>query len=264
MELYESLQKFVVSSENFETLKNRVEVLPLQTFHKRKIEQKEVVEPRLKKEKQEKQEEKQQESRREANQKLYEYQVPPDHDTLFWSFYYMSRQEDADYFIEHNIVQEKQLKIHWVEEVRKNKTLLKTNYKFASLTHVENQLANEARIDLPTFLSLCAIQQLDVCVLRKKTQFPLIISNSGSLFVMKEVQRNKFGFKLDTLGLQHYKDNYFEIEKIDKPIKASSSYTLDELQQFCAKLDISIMKEELKKKKTKTELYEAIVQALPL
>jgi hypothetical protein len=132
------------------------------------------------------------------------------------------------------------------------------------LAHIENQLANETRIDLPTFLSLCAIQQIDLCVLRKKTHFPLICSNLGSLFIVKEVHRNRYGFKLDTLGPQYYLDNYFEIEKIDKPVKAVSSYTVDELQQFCAKLDIPIIKEETKKKKTKAELYEAIVQAMPL
>lgn len=268
MELYNDLQKFVISSGNFETLKSRVEPMDTKTLVKRKVGEAvaastKTEEPQKKKEKRE--EKRKDESRKEQKAKqVYEYQVPPDNDTLFWCFYYMSRKEDADFFEQHNIIQEKQLKIHWVEEVRKNKTALKNNYKFVSLTHIENQLANETRIDLPTFLSLCAIQQMDVCVLRKKTHFPLMCSNLGSLFVVKEVQRNRYGFKLDTMGPQYYLDNYFAIEKIDKPIKAISSYTLEELQQFCAKLEIPIIKEETKKKKTKAELYEAIVQAMPL
>jgi hypothetical protein len=273
MELYDSLQKFVVSSDNFETLKSRVEPVEIKTLVKRKVGDAVTVltkteEPQNKKEKrddEEKKEIKREDKRREPKAKIdYEYQVPPDNDTLFWCFYYMSRKEDADFFENHNIVQEKQLKIHWVEEVRKNKGLLKLDYKFASLAHIENQLANETRIDLPTFLSLCAIEQMDVCVLRKKTHFPLICSDLGSLFIVKEVQRNRYGFKLDTMGKQYYLDNYFAIEKIDKPVKAISGYTVEELQQFCAKLDIPIIKEETKKKKTKAELYEAIVQAMPL
>lgn len=267
MELYESLQKFVISSDNFKTLKSRVEPVESKALVKRKVGEavaaltKTEEEPQNKKEKRD--------NDRIAIEKpkakvVHEYHVPPDNDTLFWCFHYMSRKEDADYFEHHNIVQEKQLKIHWVEEVRKNKATLKNNYKFASLVHIENQLANEARIDLPTFLSLCAIQQIDVCILRKKTHFPLICSDLGSLFIVKEVQRNRFGFKVDTLGIQYYADNFFEIEKIDKPVKAISGYTVEELQQFCAKLDIPVIKEETKKKKTKAELYEAIVQAMPL
>lgn len=266
MELFNNLQKFIISTQNFEQLKALVEPPPQTVVVKRKAEEVEATQPK-KRERKEEAKESKEESKKESKEERKspnEFHIPPDNDTLFWSFYYLSRNEDRDFFERHNIVQEKQLKIHWVEEVRKNKALLKNNYKFASLAHIENQLANETRIDLPTFLSLCALQQIDVCVVRKKTQFPLICSNNGILYILKEVHRNRYGFKLDTMGLQHYKDNYFEIEKIDKPIKSSSGYTLEELQQFCAKLDISIVKDETRKKKTKTELYEAIVQSMPL
>lgn len=257
MELYDSLQKFVISSDNFEALKSHAQPLPSppQAVVKRKLVQATAVaevEPRHKKEKQE-------EPKRET--KPHDFQVPPDSDTLFWCFHYMDRKEDADYFERHNIVQEKQLKIYWVEQMRKQKDEIKF---CASMAHIENQLANERRIDLPTFLSLCGSKNIDVCVLRNKTHFPFICSNLGDLYAVKEVQRNRYGFKLDTLGLQHYKDNYFEIEKINKPLKTVSCYTLEQLQQFCLKLDIPIFKEDTKKKKTKAELYESIVQAMPL
>lgn len=263
MELFENLQKFVVSSDNFETLKSYIEPVESNTLVKRKVGEaitaltKTEEEPQNKKEKQQKEKPKQQKEK-----VVHEYQVPPDHDTLFWCFYYMSRKEDAEYFERHNIVQEKQLKIHWVEKMKKEK--FKCSLTYASMPHIENQLVNERRIDLSTFISLCYFEIIDVCVLRNKTHFPLICDNLDNIYVVKEVQRNRYGFKVDTLGFQYYADNYFEIEKINKPLKTISCYTLDQLQQFCAKLEIPIIKEETKKKKTKAELYEAIVQAMPL
>jgi hypothetical protein len=69
-----------------------------------------------------------------------------------------------------NIVFEKKLKIDYVEKIRKEKQIVKL-YKFATLTHLENQLANEEKIDLNTFFTLCAIENINVLYVCKKTYF---------------------------------------------------------------------------------------------
>lgn len=195
--------------------------------------------------------------------KVNVFQVPPDTDTLFWCFYYMSRDESNDLFEQHNAAKERQEKIEWVEKLRQHKVLLKEK-KLAPLTHIENQLANERKIDLPTFLSLCLCQSINVCVIRRKTivQCLSLDSTTKPLFLVKDLGYNKFGFmKEDICKLNEIVEQYYCIEKIDKPIKSVSSYTIKELSDICKKLDISL---DEKKKKTKADLYEEIVKALPL
>ena len=80
--------------------------------------------------------------------------VPREKDTLFWCFYLMKYGDVKYEMLEHkNILTEKNLKIEYVEKIRNEKQTVKT-YKFATLTHIENNLANENQLDVKTFLSL--------------------------------------------------------------------------------------------------------------
>ena len=79
---------------------------------------------------------------------------PKQKDSLFWCFYILKYGEQNYEMLENiNIVLEKRLKIEYVEKIRKEKQIVKS-HKFATLTHLENQLANEEKIDLPTFFTL--------------------------------------------------------------------------------------------------------------
>jgi hypothetical protein len=61
--------------------------------------------------------------------------------------------------------------------------------------------------------------------------------------------------------LQSYLSNYFYIENIEKPLKAFSSYKLDELIKIAEQLNIAICDENGKKKK-KQDYYEQIAQKI--
>ena len=61
--------------------------------------------------------------------------------------------------------------------------------------------------------------------------------------------------------LQQLLLTYYNIENIDKPLKAFSSYKLDDLYRIAEKLKITIYDEHGKKKKKQT-LYENILQRL--
>ena len=52
----------------------------------------------------------------------------------------------------------------------------------------------------------------------------------------------------------------YKIDNVNKPIKIISSYKLQELIDICNKLAIEIINKDTNKKKTKNELYEAIIQ----
>ena len=78
---------------------------------------------------------------------------PKEKDSLFWCFYIMKNGESKYEMLENkSFVIEKKFKIDYVEKIRKEKQIVKM-YKFATLTHIENQLANEQKIDLTTFIS---------------------------------------------------------------------------------------------------------------
>ena len=100
--------------------------------------------------------------------------TPIQKDTLFWCFYILKFGENNYEMLGNiNIVLEKKLKIEYVEKIRKEKHIVKS-YKFATLTHIENKLANEEKIDLNTFLTLCVIENINVLYVYKKIYFEFI------------------------------------------------------------------------------------------
>ena len=189
-----------------------------------------------------------------------EFFIPKQKDSLFWCFYIMKNgQEDYD-DLNITIVTEKQLKIALVEKLRTVKPLLKT-YKFASLTHIENQLVNENKIDISTFLTLCVLENLNVVYLKKKTYYELLMNDGNDIHVVNFNDYGKFCYKLSLNNdVNNIRTTLFKIDNIEKPVKALSAYKLSELVEYCSKLDISVINEKTSKKKNKNELYESLIQ----
>ena len=194
---------------------------------------------------------------------------PLEKDSLFWCFYIMKNGEASYEMIDFkNLIVEKKIKIEYVEKLRKEKQLLKT-YKFATLTHIENQLANEQRIDINTFLTLCVLENLNVFYISKNTYYELLMNDTSVIHLIKKgfVNGNKyvanFGYKInnkESEELTNYKNDFYKIDNIDKPIKSISAYKVKELTDFCIKLSIETINNETKKNKNKNELYESLIQ----
>lgn len=191
--------------------------------------------------------------------------IPREQDTLFWCFYIISKG-DIDYEIlaNKNTLTTKQLKIDYVSKIRENKQLLKT-YKFDTITNIENNLVNDNNISIKTVLSLCAIENINVVYVSNKTYFELLMNDSDTIYILWETSfqskyAKKYGYEIAQPGvIQEIRDNFYKIECIDKPIKSMSSYKLSELSIIAVKLGVNC-KNENGKSKTKSELYEAIVQ----
>jgi len=206
---------------------------------------------------------------KKSNENLNSLFFPREKDSLFWCFYIMKNGEANYEMIDFkNLIVEKKIKIEYVEKLRKEKQLLKT-YKFATLTHIENQLANEQRIDIYTFLTLCVLENLNVFYINKNTYFELLMNDTSTIYLIKKgfVNGNKyvanFGYKIDNKEseeLTKYKNEFYKIDNIDKPIKSISAYKVQELIDFCNKLSIETVNNETKKNKNKNELYESLIQ----
>jgi hypothetical protein len=205
--------------------------------------------------------EKEKEKERENSLKTTLF-IPREKDTLFWCFYLMKHGDVKYEMLEHkNILTEKKLKIEYVEKIRKEKQTVKT-YKFATLTHIENNLANETQLDVKTFLTLCAVENMNVLFVKNKTYYELLMNDNDEIHIVHLLQNFKYGHVINHINAEQIKTSLYKLDNIDKPIKTLTAYKLSELIEICNKLSIDIINNQTNKSKCKKELYEAIIKYL--
>ena len=197
-------------------------------------------------------------------------------DKLFWLFYKLINNfQDSDLETLNSFTIMKDFKFGVVEKLRSQKNSLK-NFKI-SKTYVEDDLTNNEKISFKTFHALCILYLINVIILRSNNSYCVLCTNNDEkvynlqnykvLQLSNEKMSAQFNnFDVELLNgslseeeLQNYLVSYFHIENIEKPLKAFSSYKLDDLTKIAEQLQISIYDENGKKRK-KQDLYEKIVQ----
>lgn len=197
-------------------------------------------------------------------------------DKLFWLFYKLINNfDDSDLETLNSFTIMKDFKFGVVEKLRSQKNTLK-NFKI-SKTYVEDDLTNNEKISFKTFHALCILYLINVIILRSNNSYCVLCSNHDEkaynlqnykvLQLSNEKMSAQFNnFDVELLNgslseeeLQTYLVSYFHIENIEKPLKAFSSYKLDDLTKIAEQLSITIYDENGKKRK-KQDLYEKIVQ----
>ena len=197
-------------------------------------------------------------------------------DKLFWLFYKLINNfQDSDLETLNSFTIMKDFKFGVVEKLRSQKNSLK-NFKI-SKTYVEDDLTNNEKISFKTFHALCILYLINVIILRSNNSYCVLCCNNDEkvytlqnykvLQLSNEKMSAQFNnFDVELLNgslseeeLQNYLVSYFHIENIEKPLKAFSSYKLDDLTKIAEQLQISIYDETGKKRK-KQDLYEKIVQ----
>jgi len=199
--------------------------------------------------------------------------VPRQQDTLFWCYYIMKNGDAAYETLNNkNFLVAKQMKIELVYTIRKHKDILKM-YKFDTLVGTENNLANEDTLNLPTFLSLCAIENRNVVFVNrnKNLYYELLMNNTETTYIVYEMEplksnasnhykKPRYGFEIATeVLLKGIREKYYLLENIHKPIKAISAYKTDDLYMICSKIGVDITNPATQKKKSKKDLYEELV-----
>lgn len=192
--------------------------------------------------------------------------IPNHQDSLFWCFYIINNG-DVKYetLNNKNTLIAKQMKIDLVDLIRKNKDIVKMN-KFDTISNLESNLANDNNLNVKTFLTLCAIENINVIFLKKNTYYEMLMNDSNKIYIVHEIQsqskyNNKYGYELSTEeSLNTIRTTFFKLDSIDKPIKAISAYKLNELTDICNKLVINIYNNVTCKQKSKKDLYESIIQ----
>ena len=192
--------------------------------------------------------------------------IPNQQDSLFWCFYIIKNGEYNYQILNNkNALMCKQYKIEFVENIRKHKDIVKT-YKFDTITGIESNLVNDNNLNIKTFLTLCAIENINVIFINKKTYCELLMNDTNIIYVIHELDAQskyykKYGFEESTIDtLNTIKNTLYRIDNIAKPIKSISSYKVQDLIDICDKLLIETTNKDTGKKKSKNDMYEKIVQ----
>ena len=180
---------------------------------------------------------------------------PYERDKLFWSFYIMQNGMSNYEMINNKFTLEKKNKFELVDIVRGQGALLKPLK--ISKTNVEVDLTNSKCISLNTLCALCNIYRINMLYVSGKKYYEILLDEDKPYNIIEETN-HKYGLKKDVelSTIKHYREKYWLMEGLDKPLKSISSYKADELRIICNKLNICT------DKLTKPKLYEQILSKL--
>lgn len=197
--------------------------------------------------------------------KLSDFFIPKEKDTLFWCYYIIVNGiQNYELLFDNTYKEEKEQKLNFIEKLRNHKDILK-KYKFKR-SELETDIAYSSNISLKTFLAMCLVNNKNVCVLKDRCLYSLIVNETSNIDIVSMGNNNRFGCYLleekeKTQLFNEYTAKYWLIDNIVKPISAQSNYKLPQLQEIANKLRIPIINENGKKVK-KVELYNLIKQKI--
>lgn len=196
-----------------------------------------------------------------------EYASIKERDTLFWCYYIIKYGYDDYEMVTQQFSVEKNLKIECISQIRKDKELLK-KYKLKR-SEIESELLNDEMLSLKGFLALCIYNNINFLLIDNRKYYELIVNDEidadkASCNIIK-CERGKYTVDItdekDIMEnkLTTYRNNYYKIENLTKPIKGFSTYSLPDMIEICRNLKISVTGPDGKKLKKK-ELYTEILK----
>jgi hypothetical protein len=206
--------------------------------------------------------------------------TPFQKDKLFWCFFIILKGYE-EYEMNHSnaFSVEKQLKIETVEKLKSIKEKLK-ELKLKR-TELEDELVNKQTITLKGLCALCLVHNVSITYVFGRKYCEINASEAGASeagaaasaaerkgIIVQNAKKEDSLKSTNGNGNEAYlsqvRAEYWLIENIQKPLKASSAYTLVELQDICQKLQLETHTQvnEKSKAKPKTKLYEEILQCI--
>jgi len=197
-------------------------------------------------------------------------------DSLLWSAYIMIYGVEKYETIENYYTEANTFKFHLVELMRKHKPALKANK--IKINALEESLVHKPFIGLETLQAIAVCNNLSVCIVQDRKYYETASGggggSTGKEFILEKIKgkyvlyaspdRIKAGY------LKYIRKNYWLMENISAPIRPLSAYKLQDLVDICAKLNLPVAVSipgkfgsmGTEKRKTKTELYEAICKCV--
>jgi len=176
-------------------------------------------------------------------------------DSLFWCFF-IALHGLHEYEMIHNFfTKEKETKYKWIEEFRGRREIFKPIK--ISKTTTEDELANCPKISMNTVKALCHLFDINIFYLDNKKFYDIITDENKPVFAI-EKKDNVYGLKknLTLEQLEYYRNHFWRLENLDKPLKSISSYKINDLRNICSKLHIDFVN------MTRPQMYQAILSYL--
>lgn len=180
---------------------------------------------------------------------------PRQRDQLFWCFYVILHGESEYDIIPNYFTLEKEVKYKWIEVFRGKKELFKPIK--VSRNVVEDELANAKVITMATVKALCHLNDINIFYIDDKKYYEIMTNSEKSIYLIEKID-GKFGLKqkISVEKIEYYREHYWKLENLDKPLKAVSSYKVNDLKDICKRLHID------SSNMTKPQMYEKILSKL--
>ena len=178
-------------------------------------------------------------------------------DTLFWNLYIILYGEH-EYELNKSFKKEKEFKIESVEKLR----FLKSELKGMKLriNEIEDELANQKKITKKGLVALCLLYKINIMYIWNRKYFEIIndADKEVHIIINDGTGNNSKILQLSSEQITNYRETYWCIENIEKPLKAMTSYSKDELLTIITKLDVK----DIILKNTKKDMYQRILENL--
>jgi len=188
------------------------------------------------------------------------FYTPDVKDGLFWSFYIVYNSLDNYELLSRTkFKEERDFKINFINQVKSHKVFfkkLKVKYN-----HVENRFINEEKIDLQSFLVLCAYYKVNIILLNQKIYYKFNFSDTSSYSIFQVNNDNKISIdysKNNDSKFDYYEKNLVEVNPLRNDLFAISYYKQNELLCMANKLQIDVINNKTQKNKKKDLLYSDI------
>jgi hypothetical protein len=197
-------------------------------------------------------------------------------DSLLWAIYIMIYGIEKYETIENHYTESNTFKFALVELLRENKPVLKANK--LKLNALEESLVHKPFIGLETLQAIALCKHLSVCIVQDRKYYEVANGSSGSGggggFIIEKIKGKYVLYmspdRINAGYLKYIRKNYWLMESISAPIRPLSAYKLQDLVDISQKLNLPVVNVTpgkfgsmgTEKRKTKSELYEAICKCV--
>jgi len=184
----------------------------------------------------------------------YENKLSQQTDKLFWCFFVILNG-DHEFQLDNSYKREKEFKIESIEKLR----IIKPQVKALKLrlTEIEDELLNYKKITIKSLLALCLLYNINLIYVWNRKYFEVINDPSKKMnVIINDGTNDNINDNLSDEKIKYYRNNYWLIENVEKPIKAMTSYSKEELFIIINKLEIK----DITMKSTKKVMYEKILE----
>ena len=175
-------------------------------------------------------------------------------DKLFWCFFIILNG-NYEFEIDHSYKREKEFKIQSIEKLR----LIKGELKALKLrlNEIEDELLNCKKITIKSLIALCLLNNINLIYIWNRKYFEVVNDPAKKVnIIINDGTSDAVYDNLSDEKINYYRNNYWLIENVEKPIKAMTGYSKEELFTITNKLEIK----DITMKNTKKVMYEKILE----